>query len=81
MSVCIMDCLMHLKFRGLCSGGFFFCTCHRGFLRGSTMIGTASVKLLPLETKCTLHDAFDVSLQEQTDGLLGSLFFFLLILF
>jgi coiled-coil and C2 domain-containing protein 1 len=29
-----------------------------GFLRGDTMLGTASVKLAPLETACTLHDTF-----------------------
>lgn len=35
--------------------------CCRGFFRGDTLIGTAAVKLLPLETKCSLHDSFDVS--------------------
>jgi hypothetical protein len=35
--------------------------CFRGFFRSDTLIGTAAVKLLPLETKCTIHDCFDVS--------------------
>lgn len=35
--------------------------CRRGLFRGNTLIGVATVKLLPLETKCTLHNAFDVS--------------------
>lgn len=31
-----------------------------GFFRGDSLIGTVVVKLQPLETKCTLHDSFDV---------------------
>ncbi|KAK7788952.1 hypothetical protein R5R35_002357 [Gryllus longicercus] len=31
-----------------------------GFFRGDSLIGTASVKLMPLETKCIIHDAFDL---------------------
>jgi len=31
-----------------------------GFLRSSTLMGTATAKLLPLETKCTIHEAFDI---------------------
>ncbi|XP_065347277.1 coiled-coil and C2 domain-containing protein 1-like isoform X2 [Cloeon dipterum] len=29
-----------------------------GFLRGDTLLGTVLVKLLPLETKCTIHETF-----------------------
>ncbi|XP_059484969.1 coiled-coil and C2 domain-containing protein 1-like isoform X2 [Neocloeon triangulifer] len=29
-----------------------------GFLRSDTLIGTVNVKLLPLETKCTIHETF-----------------------
>lgn len=29
-----------------------------GFLRSDTLLGTAAVKLQPLETHCTLHDGF-----------------------
>ncbi|GLG98933.1 Uncharacterized protein GBIM_05497 [Gryllus bimaculatus] len=32
----------------------------RGFFRGDSLIGTATVKLMPLETKCIIHDAFDL---------------------
>lgn len=38
-----------------CFSGFF------GFLRPDTLIGTANVKLQPLETTCEIHDSFDVS--------------------
>ena len=31
-----------------------------GFLRSDTLIGTASMKLAPLETACTIHDSFDL---------------------
>ncbi|KAK9509935.1 hypothetical protein O3M35_004822 [Rhynocoris fuscipes] len=31
-----------------------------GFLRSDNLIGTVSVKLQPLETKCTIHDSFDL---------------------
>lgn len=31
-----------------------------GFFRGDTLIGTANIKLQPLETKCILHDAYDL---------------------
>jgi len=33
-----------------------------GFLSRSSLLGTAVAKLAPLETKCTLHDGFDVCL-------------------
>ena len=36
-------------------------SCCRGLFRSDMLIGTAAVKLLPLETKCTIHDSFDVS--------------------
>jgi len=29
-----------------------------GFLRSDTLVGTAAVKLLPLETNCEIHDVF-----------------------
>lgn len=35
--------------------------CFRGFLRSDTLIGTANVKLQPLETTCEIHESFDVS--------------------
>lgn len=35
--------------------------CFRGFLRSDILIGTVTVKLQPLETKCDIHDTFDVS--------------------
>jgi len=31
-----------------------------GFFRSDTLIGTASVKIAPLETKCTIHDSYDL---------------------
>nr|CAD7404566.1 unnamed protein product [Timema poppensis] len=31
-----------------------------GFFRGDTLIGTANVKLQPLESKCIIHDSFDL---------------------
>ncbi|XP_037810961.1 coiled-coil and C2 domain-containing protein 1-like isoform X2 [Lucilia sericata] len=31
-----------------------------GFLRSDTLIGTVNVKLQPLETKCDIHDTFDL---------------------
>ncbi|CAG7837391.1 unnamed protein product [Allacma fusca] len=31
-----------------------------GFLRSNTLIGTATAKLVGLESKCTVHDAFEV---------------------
>lgn len=31
-----------------------------GFLRSDTLIGTATVKIAPLETKCTIHDSYDL---------------------
>lgn len=31
-----------------------------GFFRGDTLIGTANVKLQPLETQCEVHDSFDL---------------------
>jgi hypothetical protein len=34
---------------------------YRGFFKSDMLIGTATVKLLPLETKCIIHDSFDVS--------------------
>lgn len=35
--------------------------CFSGFLRSDTLVGTANVKLQPLETACEIHDSFDVS--------------------
>ncbi|KAH8377391.1 hypothetical protein KR093_005224 [Drosophila rubida] len=34
--------------------------CFRGFLRSDTLIGTVNVKLAPLETKCDIHDTYDL---------------------
>ncbi|XP_063914192.1 coiled-coil and C2 domain-containing protein 1-like isoform X1 [Zophobas morio] len=34
--------------------------CFSGWFRGDTLIGTAAVKLQPLETQCELHDSFDL---------------------
>ena len=31
-----------------------------GFLRSDTLIGTATMKLAPLETSCVIHDSFDL---------------------
>ncbi|KAF5269220.1 hypothetical protein FQR65_LT02521 [Abscondita terminalis] len=31
-----------------------------GFFRGDSLIGTATIKLQPLETQCELHDSFDL---------------------
>lgn len=33
-----------------------------GFLRSDTLIGTAQVKIQPLETAVEIHDSFDVSI-------------------
>lgn len=35
----------------------------RGFLKSDKLLGTVNVKLLPLETQCTIHDSYDL-----TDG-------------
>lgn len=37
------------------------CCCFSGFFRSDTLIGTATVKLQPLETACEIHESFDVS--------------------
>ncbi|XP_030241515.1 coiled-coil and C2 domain-containing protein 1-like isoform X1 [Drosophila navojoa] len=34
--------------------------CFRGFLRSDVLIGTVNVKLQQLETKCDIHDTFDL---------------------
>ncbi|XP_064548608.1 coiled-coil and C2 domain-containing protein 1-like isoform X1 [Drosophila montana] len=34
--------------------------CFRGFLRSDTLIGTVNVKLQQLETKCDIHDTYDL---------------------
>lgn len=39
--------------------------CFSGFFRSDTLIGTATVKLQPLETACEIHDSFDVSVHPQ----------------
>lgn len=41
--------------------------CCSGFFRGDALLGTAQVKLQPLETKCVLHDSFDVSVSRDGD--------------
>ncbi|KAG8305447.1 hypothetical protein J6590_069785 [Homalodisca vitripennis] len=42
--------------------------CFRGFFRGDSLIGTALVKLQPLETKCMLHESFDLMDGRKTVG-------------
>ncbi|XP_065200523.1 coiled-coil and C2 domain-containing protein 1-like isoform X2 [Planococcus citri] len=39
-----------------------------GFFRSDSLLGTASVKLAPLETQCTLHDAYDLMDGRRTVG-------------
>ncbi|KAB0797547.1 hypothetical protein PPYR_09097 [Photinus pyralis] len=34
--------------------------CFSGFFRGDTLLGTVTVKLQPLETRCELHESFDL---------------------
>ncbi|XP_011207891.2 coiled-coil and C2 domain-containing protein 1-like isoform X1 [Bactrocera dorsalis] len=34
--------------------------CFRGFLRSDILIGTVNVKLQPIETKCDIHDTFNL---------------------
>ncbi|PSN49772.1 Coiled-coil and C2 domain-containing-like protein 1 [Blattella germanica] len=51
--------------RGLCLHSLFCCQAggdkiSRGFFRSDSLIGTVNVKLLPLETKCVIHDSFDL---------------------
>jgi len=50
---CSIDCCGLSRKLPLC--------CFRGFLRSDTLIGTVNVKLQPLETKCEIHDTYDVS--------------------
>ena len=45
--------------------------CCRNLFKSDMLIGTAAVKLLPLETKCTLHDSFDVSSLKTTEMYTG----------
>ncbi|RZF33991.1 hypothetical protein LSTR_LSTR006907 [Laodelphax striatellus] len=58
--------------KGLTCSSFFSwfrCFCNpRGFFRGDTLLGTATVKLQPLETKCTIHDSFDLMEGRKTVG-------------
>lgn len=51
---CSIDCCGLSRKLPLC--------CFRGFLRSDTLIGTINVKLQPLETKCDIHDTYDVSI-------------------
>ncbi|KAI5736260.1 hypothetical protein M8J76_001526 [Diaphorina citri] len=39
-----------------------------GFFRSDTLVGTVNVKLQPLETKCTIHDAYDLMDGRKTLG-------------
>lgn len=39
-----------------------------GFFRSDTLIGTANIKLQPLETKCVIHDSFDLMDGRRTVG-------------
>ena len=34
----------------------------RGFLKSDKLLGTVNVKLVPLESQCTQHDSYDVSI-------------------
>uniref|UniRef100_A0A1B6H408 C2 domain-containing protein n=1 Tax=Cuerna arida TaxID=1464854 RepID=A0A1B6H408_9HEMI len=45
---------------GCCSSIHSCFSSVRGFFRGDSLIGTALVKLQPLETKCMLHETFDL---------------------
>uniref|UniRef100_T1HIT7 Uncharacterized protein n=1 Tax=Rhodnius prolixus TaxID=13249 RepID=T1HIT7_RHOPR len=38
------------------------------FFRGDSLLGTVSMKLQPLETKCTIHDSFDLMDGRRTVG-------------
>ncbi|KAH8319046.1 hypothetical protein KR067_005763 [Drosophila pandora] len=49
---CSIDCCGLSRKLPLC--------CFRGFLRSDTLIGTINVKLQPLETKCDIHDTYDL---------------------
>ncbi|XP_017032837.1 coiled-coil and C2 domain-containing protein 1-like isoform X1 [Drosophila kikkawai] len=49
---CSVDCCGLSRKLPLC--------CFRGFLRSDTLIGTVNVKLQPLETKCDIHDTYDL---------------------
>ncbi|KAH8276398.1 hypothetical protein KR018_000285 [Drosophila ironensis] len=49
---CSLDCCGLSRKLPLC--------CFRGFLRSDTLIGTVNVKLQPLETKCDIHDTYDL---------------------
>ncbi|KAH8279885.1 hypothetical protein KR054_009470 [Drosophila jambulina] len=49
---CSIDCCGLSRKLPLC--------CFRGFLRSDTLIGTVNVKLQPLETKCDIHDTYDL---------------------
>ncbi|XP_052776019.1 coiled-coil and C2 domain-containing protein 1-like isoform X2 [Mya arenaria] len=40
----------------------------RGFLKSDKLLGTVNVKLLPLETQCTLHDSYDLCDGRKTLG-------------
>lgn len=44
----------------MCDRLMWLC-CYSGFLRSDVLIGTVTVKLVPLETVCEVHDSFDVS--------------------
>lgn len=50
-----------------CSGVAQCCVVFcRGFLRSDAILGTVAVKFEDLETKCDLHDSYDVSLLAST---------------
>ncbi|KAL8578171.1 hypothetical protein ACOMHN_051726 [Nucella lapillus] len=40
----------------------------RGFLKGDKLLGSATVKLPSLDTKCTLHDSFDLAKGRKSIG-------------
>ncbi|XP_073986865.1 lethal (2) giant discs 1 isoform X2 [Rhodnius prolixus] len=68
-----------IKFEIWSKGYFLSCLCglctddessgkRRGFFRGDSLLGTVSMKLQPLETKCTIHDSFDLMDGRRTVG-------------
>lgn len=62
----------------LLSAVLSFC---RGFLRSDAILGTVAVKFEDLETKCDLHDSYDVSLLVSTVCVCLAVFKLCLLLF
>ena len=49
-----------------CDRKFPIFSCFSGFLRSDILIGTVTIKLLPLETQVEIHDSFPVSPKKLT---------------